>query len=275
MLCIQTLAFYMYVKGIKRIISLQGCPNTYHDPVRGDVLPDNCEGSIPGSPLDNNYEKNVWMGLKRMTSVTENDPNITFINDCQIPDFQAGSLITWTTLGNFNYNDPNQKTLIHCLAGFGRTGSALLMIMFKYMMMINPANIACLQQDYCGYPNRRQMFTGIRDIFAGYLQTNNEAENGATNAVITGFNTASIVREVFDVNNLNHVNLLITRINYCVYISALDGGLEGQQIVLYRKHNAMPAPNAPIFIPANVVISQLNVSTIALDPNNNYGFKVF
>ena len=251
--CIQTLAFYMYVKDIKRIISLQGCPQF----VRG-ALPRNCLGQINLDPAtdDDIYEENVWMGLKRMTNITNIDANIEFLN-CQIPDMTSGSLVTWNTLNRLNLNDPNKKTLIHCYAGLGRTGSVLLFTMVK--LYYAPGNVAlpALQQQYLGFADSYTMYNTMMAGLTRDTRNNNDPENGTSNAIINRFNANEIAQEVFNIDDMFHTNLLIERINYIILYTALDAGLINQNIYLYEiktNFGAVYTANNVFNTPIRVVI---------------------
>ena len=270
--CVRTLAFYMYVKDIKRIISLQGCPTPY--PGRGPNPPDNCGGHLPGLPgvVDLIHEENAWYGLKRLTDTTNQDPNITYIN-CQITDMTAGTLDTWDILNAFDFNDPAQRTLVHCFAGWGRTGTVFLFVLFKRHMMDREPAMASLQQPFLALANSNAMYIRLRGLLNTNIMLDDDPSNGVVvNALIALFDKDKIANEVFSISTITKANVLITRINYIIIYTAF-GVLHDQEIVLYRTHpNYAGAPvpvRANLFIPVRAILTEVNIRATAAQ----YGFS--
>ena len=253
--CIRTLAFYMYAKDIKRIISLQGCPVPYPGRV---VPPNNCVGGLPLMPLtDSIHEERAWMGLKNMTATTNEDNNIVYVN-CQITDMTAGTVIAWNVLNSINFNDPNQRTLVHCYAGLGRTGSVFLYEFFKANFL---SNIPALQKNWLGCLNSEIMYDTLRLMFHNSIRMDNHVSNGVVvNALINQFNIDEMRDEVFHINTVTNVNILISRINYILIYTALPF-LLNQDIILYKLHPiGGPVPNKMnLFIPRLGLLTQVNL----------------
>ena len=260
--CIQTLAFYMFSKNIKRIVSLQGCPVPYPGafPV---IPPHNCGGTIPGQQgFDFTHEETAWDGLKGLTETTLQDPNITYIN-CQITDMTAGTAFTWEALSKLDFNDPEQRTLVHCYAGLGRTGSVFLYVMFKHYMNTNNPDMAPLQQNYLGCNTSEGMYNSLRNWFATSIRLDDDPLNGDDiNRVIAQFNINKIIVEVFDISTHTKANVFITRINYIIMYTAHQL-LENQIITMYSTHpyagnNAGPGIMG-LFIPVQVLLTPQDI----------------
>lgn len=223
--CLANLSFYMHVKDIKRIISLQGCD------IDDGRIAMNCYGRISPLEFDTNYESRMWNEMKGMYKETHENDYIDFKNH-KIHDYTAGSLTTWSEIFNYNYYNPNQKTLIHCLAGFGRTGSILLMIfMYNYYNNHSEKRVD-LSEPFLGYPTGFDLFMELNAMFFEAIELDTSVENGEVNVDIARFDTANIVKEVFDISDYSHANLCITRINYIRILIGL--AFEKSDIFLYQ-----------------------------------------
>lgn len=266
--CLATLKFYMFVKGIKRIISLQGCGIDDGHPMH------NCKGYIPEdmTQKNDNYEEDIWNGLKSMSFVHKDDSHIEFVNH-KITDMSAGRLTTWLALYDYNYYNPNQPTLIHCLAGFGRTGSILLLVYLDNYYKNNFSEVSNLSKKFLGYKNGNTLYTelGLRLYDALIVDDNVYANGQECNAVINAFDKSHITRELFDTNTLTAINIFITRVNYiCI---CLAFGYNQKEIYLYYlKYEYGVTSENMLDNPLLVKLS--DIEGIANTPDNKFGITM-
>jgi hypothetical protein len=130
---VNNMLFYRYVKGISRIIDLHGCsmnwdliemPNhTSPQPYR----PSGCK---------NSNEKRLWRRITRSdiyeNNTKKDDDVYSRFSSFYWIDMSAGFFDTYHDIMKFSFDDPKIKSIVHCKAGFGRTGTVLLMIICKY-----------------------------------------------------------------------------------------------------------------------------------------------
>jgi len=272
--CLATFQFYMHVKNIKRIISLQGC-----DVEDGD-LTDNCDGHLPpDSTTDKKYESRIWNALKEVSLLHSQDTNIEFVNH-KIVDMQAGNLTEWLALYKYDYTDPKQITLIHCLAGFGRTGSILFLIWLKYYYTNNSGITENISKPHLGYNNGSIMITTLTTLFNRDLFLDDDTKNGECQKRINLFKPISIIEELINIKgrdgkvSLHLVNLLIVRMNYILICLGL--GFKGEDvstICLYKKTYTPNIKFEGIFLnPDEIEIDKLD--GILQDPKNPYGIRI-
>jgi hypothetical protein len=247
--------FYLFRKGIKRVISLQGCGSLDQPPPWNNVQ--SC-----GSGFDLMLEDRVFHETKNMSPVTQHDPHVEIVYHT-IADMAAGSIVTWAGLTQHYVDACDEMTIVHCYAGFGRSGSVLLyFILNKYgpgAAMWGGANGT---QPWIGLADSNAMLVFLRDILRTNLVIDdNVRENSlAINQAIALFNPTEIVDEVFKYNTLFNVNLMISRINLIIIcLAARNQVAEGAIIVLYQKYT--PAdwlpPRRPMFVPRQCVFRYL------------------
>jgi len=217
--CLATFLFYMFVKDICRIISLQACDES------NPKVTENCEGFIPdGNDLDDKYyESRMWIGLGNSYGETHKEGRIEFKNH-KIKDFTAGNLRTWFELLNYDYYNDWQKTIIHCLAGFGRTGSILLMVYMNTYYQNNRNKANELNNKFFHYSSSSELYTELRKELSEAIELDIDdadvndprmpPENGEVNDLIKSVDKNKITEEVFNIEDYSEANTLITRMNY-------------------------------------------------------------
>ena len=238
LICFQTFAFYMYRLEIKRIISLHACA----------LHPDNyCNQNFI------NMENILWNALKLLDQSTPRDavynPNYGF-DDAPIRDMSSGPINSWLMLNRVPSNDANNRTLIHCAGGYGRTCSALLMLSWKrkYQRYPGPGpNIPTandwpayedpsnLSLQYIGFANSRELYEGLWRHFSGRIHVFTDAVNTPFqdridlmgNQYPAGIppppSNINVMRdEVFDIHNDYYANLFIQRVNRMIMCWATD-----------------------------------------------------
>jgi hypothetical protein len=232
-ICFQQLAFYMYRHEIRRIISFQACAL-------------NPGGNHAGTydPAYSNMENQTWNILKRINNANRLDANYRF-QDMLCQDMTAGTINFWNDMNVLNFEGDNNRTLIHCLAGFGRTGAALLFIALKEHIVrggLVGFNPAFIQGQYLGNGNSAAMYAILRAFLTQRIGVSTDPINGIYQGPINNFNIARTINEVFNIVDVFHANLLIQRLNYMFIIFGqqfLPAG-PGRNIYTYPLHVAIP-----------------------------------
>uniref|UniRef100_A0A6C0JZI6 Tyrosine specific protein phosphatases domain-containing protein n=1 Tax=viral metagenome TaxID=1070528 RepID=A0A6C0JZI6_9ZZZZ len=244
--------FLLFRKDIRRVLSLQGCGGQQPLP------PNNIAACQPDVMLENR----IFNETKQSHPTTNGDPSVQILYP-MIPDMTPGSLVVWDYLSAM-FNTDDVPTVVHCLAGLGRTGSVLLLfIMLRYHV---PQHFT----EYMGQGNSAGMFAYIRQAITYIEIDNNLQENGPQiNQLIAQFQVDRIREELMDIHDLFHTNIMIARINYIVMMVSNQRHLPvGTPLFLYRKFtpgtfininmNNVFVPEAVIFEPANWNQANLN-----------------
>jgi hypothetical protein len=227
-----TFKFFLFRKDINRVISLHACGT----PQGAAIHAQDCR---PVANPNSNLENTTFAATKAMSSSTNVDPDVQFI-DLFIQDFTPGSLAVWQQLSSYRFDKVENKTLIHCLAGFGRTGSVLLFNIINYKLNI----FDILLNRFFNRADSEAMYNYIRTLIQqNIVIDNNPAENNPWNGTIGAFSPNRILNEVTDIRDVAHANMLITRINYCILFFAQQHCLvPGTPMWLYRKFNVGDVP---------------------------------
>ena len=267
--CFQTFAFYMYRLEIKRIISLHSCalhPDRY------------CNQNFI------NMENVLWDALSLLDQSTPRDavyhPNYGF-EDAPIHDMASGPINSWLTLNRVPFNDANNRTLIHCAGGYGRTCSALLMLSWKrkYQRYPGPGpdiptannwpayeDPARLSRRYIGFANSRALYEGLWMHFSGRIHVFTDAVNipfqDRINLMGNQYPAGNplpppninVMRdEVFQISTDYLANVFIERVNRMImcwasnHLTALRQGLPGSppMICLFPCHTTLLGTYTP------------------------------
>jgi protein-tyrosine phosphatase len=152
---VNNLLFYRYVKGVSRLIDLHGCNMNWN------LI------SIPGndawkafkpSGCDGLNEKRIWRRITRSdiyeNNTKKDDDVYSRYSSFYWIDMSAGYFDTYHDIIDLSFDDPKLKSLIHCKAGFGRTGTVLLLIICKYYFN-TPDKIREFQDIFDFPPNDR------------------------------------------------------------------------------------------------------------------------
>jgi hypothetical protein len=203
--CFQTLAFYMYEHEIRHIISLQSCAIS---PIDAEANNHGCD------PAYLNMEDNLWTTLKSLDNNNRVDPHYRMTN-IPIRDMTVGMWENWNAINQLRFTTANEKTLFHCYAGFGRTGSILFMLTLRdhylYYPALMPANT--LTTPYLGNINSRNLWNFLRMLLIFNFRLVSST-NPLIAARINVFNPHEIINEIFNIDTLFLANLFISRINY-------------------------------------------------------------
>jgi hypothetical protein len=274
---------YQYFRntvGIETIISFQNCDYTLDQTHRQC-----CES------------KGYYVRGSKSQETEWNKLGGNFINN-ELKDMTPGSIDNFDIL--INHKVWESPTLIHCLAGYGRTGTALLYYWFRTQTLygkrdicrVNGSNYEMnwgydkMQHQYLDTTNSQTMFYVLKLNFIKCLSLYSGPGWDKYTKDCRSFNIDDLVNEVFNIDNLFHANLLVTRINYILLYSAmfldaqtdnsefpglLRKGLKNKDIYLYQRHSFEPRGG---FNSTNIFnYSNKKINIYNFDPNNNFGIK--
>jgi hypothetical protein len=151
----------------------------------------------------------------------------------------------------------NTPTLIHCYAGFGRTGTALLFFWFRWKLLnkmfpvydtvrlvkkgfeaLTEPFLGCKTIKLAGFTESGQMFDRLKDQFKDCIsieKLDNKYKRGNT------FRTQNLVEELFDIHSLTSANRFVARINNILLYTALYLNVETD-----RKYSGLPPSSRKI-----------------------------
>jgi hypothetical protein len=289
--CFQTFAFYMYRLEIRRIISLHACALRWQD--------DYC------NPQFYDMENRIWDALQ-VLDVTEMRSNLLYhpqyaFEDVPIYDMTSGPINSWLHLNQVRFNSPDDRTLIHCAGGYGRTCSALFMLSWKRKYSRYPGypnapfvnwptyeDPARLGQNFLGFNDSADLYNGFLRHFDGrihvydnpinvpYQNRINLMGNAVPSTVANPQSNIGAMRdEAFCIQNDYYANLFIQRVNRMIMCWAMDhtavltppGSLH-PIVCLFAQHpdradDSIPYTPATIF-PSGSIVQMINSQAGAL-----------
>ena len=312
---------YFYKMGIKDIISFQDCDNTLDRVHKNSCLKlgYNEPNSISQASIWENIEKQksisiqggekqkrnpgkgkigkTWRGKTEKKTIVITKPKTRFIAN-EEKDMTAGSL------SNFNIliQQPiwERPTLIHCLAGFGRTGTALLYYYIRTLLLygIDGLNYTNLNQKYFRFTNsncRLTLSSCVYNVFKIRFERSLSLHTDLKweYAIVDGSNyhPSKMVEEVFKIDTISQANLFVTRINYILLYTALFLNAQTDRvqfpgipptpithIYLYPLHTQYPQQQSgrivSMFTPDYIFKNPNLVSINHFDAQNEYGLKL-
>ena len=276
--CTNTFAYYRYVLNVKRVISFQGCDLDWSN-IRGVRPPSYCMGL---------NEKQCW---EELAKYNDEERDVEY-KEYYWVDMTPGYFETYYELASMDFTNKDNISIMHCLAGFGRTGTAILFIIFKYFLTL---------------PNTRNDFReNISTIHAGDIMTKGEkiiyymksiiqyglqlafsdpkmneftpSVKYAIDTTINMFNLNAMKYELFDmfyvvergvVRYISYslLNVLIGRINYVLYFSACSAGFDNVELfprltsIQYNSFVQNFNPDRPYM---NILANPITVQTFPL-----------
>jgi hypothetical protein len=282
--CTNTLNFYRYIKNIPKLISLQGCEldwskyNKIYQPKYCDDL----------------NEKTIW---NKICNEYDNITNPSQMRDDHMTEFywvdmSAGFFSVYNSISNIDFTDNSNSSIIHCLAGYGRTGTILMLIIcINYYKDNKDAFIAdFLTQEATPGETSNRIIRKLKSLFRQYLSLDQEIDETIP---ITNDNKDRIRLKIasFDINkihdelfthfyargarnrqvNYTSLNSLITRINYIIYFTSRACGVE--EFYLYETHqpaatrvNNTLVMDSLVLSKQSELISRANVDVIVRNP---------
>ena len=194
---LQTFIELMYVNEVKILLNLQGCDtHTNHGDDYNVSMGKGCNID------DMNSEGELWELTKNITRETQGDNDIRYLS-IGIKDFDPGPISTWDTIFN-SVGDTKLKQnriVIHCLAGMGRTGSIVLALLMRDFISVQDLRQK-IHVAHLGYINISTLIDEIKKLFD-------------RNA-----NSTKLFNELFGINVPRYLKLLRPRLNCIFYCLA-------------------------------------------------------
>ena len=294
---------YFYNKiGIHTIISFQNCEHTL------DGVHKNSCKNLGYNKLLAFEPSKIWKSLgkksktitirrpgKKMRTRQIQEETTQFIAP-EIKDMTPGTIPAFDKL--IQAKIWIYPTLIHCYAGFGRTGTALLYYLFRSRLLYkcDGAGYEVLEQPFIGlnrsttFSNSTYMYSYFTTHFSSNISKYSDPNWDAEFAGNT-YSTELLKHELFKCEKLNSVNLFVTRINYILLYSALflnkqkvkdsnllpgipaANGHQITQIYLFPLHDNYPHL-AQKFIPGKIFKDPILTDIHTFVPNNPFGLKL-
>jgi hypothetical protein len=254
---LQQFGHLMYNREIKIIIDLHSCGTGLH-PRAGNRAAGNFEEC--NQTGDINCERETWEFLKKLHLANIVDPDIRFYNYAQnigIEDMTSGTVLAWINLSRIDVNIlplNTKKFAIHCQAGFGRTGSVMLLYILKYLTNRDTLMNECFGLIENPGPHGH-VGTPIPPPHPPFLPPPPPSVQSDNFYILlrqlllnAGVNDQQ-VNEVLNIRDLFHARLLIARINNIIVSLALIHGLVDENIYLYSLNISSYNNPDDLFVP--------------------------
>lgn len=218
--------FFLTVLNIRTIISLQGCSDPRIRTPGGLDLPGvsnntTCRNYRPIGPYGHTWEDDFYDAAKQHLDGLKDEFRTQAALDAMrfrnitISDMAVGSSNAWVQLAQVPDTRLNPtSTLIHCYAGYGRTGTALLFYLMRDINVITAR--LNLPDGFLGFGNSANMYNAL------YMALNTNLEyppegDGPQQTNIRRFNKQNAVDEVFDINSLACAVRFVARMNNILF----------------------------------------------------------
>lgn len=287
--CANTLSFYKYIKNVSRIISLQGCNLDWNL----ITLPPGKKLPFRPSHCDGVDEKINWDNICKSIDPQYDSDNSSFYEYYWV-DMTPGFFETYRSIVSMDFTKPENKTLVHCYAGKGRTGTVLLLILSKYYFMGEQGRKNFEYNFNTGYfgtgSERKQAIRSydlckyLETVLTSHLQYDTIEYDGEVhmkgvcidmiNETIKRSNYLNIIKELFHgfyerdiygsgdlIISITLLNILITRLNYIIYFTAYANKIPF--IILYQPYNTPDKVN------------KLNTMLRGINEHNVYNLPLF
>lgn len=253
--CSNLLNFYRFVMDIPKIISLQGCDLDWSFSPSG-YIPESCRGvnelTIWNETCSRYNEPTTDTTLTTIpnneTETTEiiSDPRSNMMEFYWV-DMHPGYFSVYDNLSKIDFTKKMNNSVIHCLAGFGRTGVAILLIICVNYYRVNRNKF---NSDF--FVNSRKpndfksssIVNKLKSLLEDFIEIDRDIPDNLgihpssiydIKSNISSFNLSLISNEVFLYNfNDNYgyhisytdVNVFITRVNYIIYFTTLRNNIK-------------------------------------------------
>jgi hypothetical protein len=276
--CTNTMNFYRYVKNIPNIISLQGCDLDWSWCRYKPKYCDNLEEKANWNKICNEYDNNT-------------NPRTDHIKEFYWVDMSAGFFSVYKSLSDIDFTDISNSSIIHCLAGFGRTGTVLMLIICinyykEFPLKYERDFLIPERDDPDNSKTSNRIIKKLKKLFTRYLEVDqeipidpaipiNKDTQDRIRLLIFSFGIEKIFDELFTnfyrrgarnrQVNYTSLNVMVTRINYILYFTAK--ACNQTSVILYEthQHNATSVGNTLVMDslvlrnPEELSISNVNV----------------
>ena len=281
--CTNTMNFYRYVKNIPNIISLQGCDLDWTGYRYNPKYCDNLEEKANWNKICNEYDNNT-------------NPRTDHIKEFYWVDMSAGFFSVYKSLSDIDFTDISNSSIIHCLAGFGRTGTVLMLIICinHYKEFPDEYETDFLipeRNDPDNSKTSNRIIRKLKSLFYQYLEVDqeipidpaipiNDRTKDTLKRLIFSFGIEKIFDELFTnfyrrgarnrQVNYTSLNVMVTRINYILYFTAK--ACNQTSVILYEthRHNATSVGNTLVMdslvLRNPELLSLSNVNVIVKNP---------
>jgi hypothetical protein len=253
--CSNLLNFYRFVMDIPKIISLQGCDLDWSFSPSG-YIPESCRGvnelTIWNETCSRYNEPTTDTTLTTIpndeTETTEimSDPRSNMMEFYWV-DMHPGYFSVYDNLSKIDFTKKMNNSVIHCLAGFGRTGVALLLIICVNYYRVNRNKF---NSDFFVNSRKPNDFKSssivkkLKSLLEDFIEIDRDIPDNlgiSPSSIadikrnISSFNLSLISNEVFLYNfndnwgyhiSYTEVNVFITRVNYIIYFTTLRNNIK-------------------------------------------------
>lgn len=284
--CTNTLNFYRYIKNIPNLISLHGCDLDW---TGYKYRPKYC---------DDLNEKDIW---NRICNEYDEVTSPSHMRDDHMKEFywvdmSAGFFSVYNSLSNIDFTDISNSSIIHCLAGLGRTGTVLMLIICinyykEYPDQYEVDFLTHELDDPYHTKTSNRIIKKLKWLFHQYIKVDqeipidrsipiNDVSKDRLKLALASFDINKIVDELFTnfyrrgsrnrQVNYTSLNVLITRINYILYFTGRACGMDN--VILYKTHEHTYRSVDNSFVMDSMVLSKpdtlslINVNVIVENP---------
>lgn len=281
--CSDLLNYYRFVMDIPKIISLQGCeldwsflPISYTPELCHDLN----ELTIWNETCSRYNEPNTNTGDTEVIS----DPRSNMIEFYWI-DMHSGYFSVYDSLSKIDFTNIANNSLIHCQAGYGRTGVAILLVICVNYYRNNKGRFNADFFVNSRKPNdfkSSSIVNKLKSLLANFIEIDTDIPNNLgiypssisyIQSNILKFDTNDILREVFLYNfqsnygynvSYTEVNVFITRVNYIIYFTALRNNIK--QFPLFSL-------KSPLYFRRNLIKDETTLFEHILNKSNIYSLN--
>jgi hypothetical protein len=242
--CSNLLNFYRFVMDIPKIISLQGCDLDWSF-LPYDYKPESCGGVNELTIWDETCSRYNQSNDEEGNTEIIGDPRSNMMEFYWVDD-HPGYFSVYDNLSKIDFTKKVNNAVIHCLAGFGRTGIAVLLVICINYYKKNPSKFNTDFFVNSKKPNNfksSSIVTKLKSLLINFTDNDTDIPDDLGISVmekqsikdnISSFNIKLMSEEIFlDDFYTNYgyyisftkINTFITRMNYIIYFTTLRNGI--------------------------------------------------